>query len=163
MPSFYQSRQRLMDSCRDALALAPQVYPSDLPPREELLGVPDWYPFEHQAWDIGESIRQSFQQVPRLKRDPAALESVMDVVDCVNLRRGRQSFVMALGFTAAAPLAPRIARFLADRDVDGQVIDTLLKMRVPAFVDAVRPLLTDKHAWIRNLATKYVARYSPAA
>ena len=81
----------------------------------------------------------------------------------LNLRRGRQSFVMALGFTGAAHLAPRVARFLADPDVDGQVIDTLLKMRAPGFVAAVRPLLTDTHAWIRNLAKKYVARYSPAA
>ena len=80
---------------------------------------------------MGEEVRQTFKKWPRLKRDPAAAESAMEVVECANLRRGRQSFVMAIGFTAAAHLAPRVARFLNDADIDGQVIDTLLKDEGP--------------------------------
>ena len=50
---------------------------------------------------------------------------------CRNLRRGRQSFIMLLGFKAAEPFAGEIAHDLRDRDVDGHVLDTPLKMRAP--------------------------------
>ena len=139
--------------------MAPSEFSPTLPTKEGLLGAPGWYSFEHEAWPIGESIRQSFQKTPKLKRDGGALEAVMRVVEQPNLRRGRQSFVMALGFKAASPFASRMARFLVDQDNDGQVVDTLLKMRAPGFVNAVRPLLGDTHTWIRNLAKRYVARY----
>lgn len=165
-----RARQRVMDICRDALALAPDTYPPDLPPQKGPLApgrampeVSDWYRFEHQTWPMGEEVRQTFQKWPRLKRDPAATESVMEVVECAALRRGRQSFVMALGFTAAAHLAPRVARFLNDPDIDGQVIDTLLRMKASGFSEDVKPSLTAQHTWIRNLAKKYVSRYSPSA
>ena len=165
-----RARQKVMDICRDALALAPKTYPPDLPPLKfpfppgrGMPEVPDWYRFELQCWPMGEEVRRTFQKWPRLKRDPAATASVMEVVECANLRRGRQSFVMAIGFTAAAHLAPRAARFLNDPDIGGHVVDTLLKMRAPGFEEGIKPLLTAPHTWIRNLAKKYVARYSPAA
>jgi hypothetical protein len=69
---------------------------------------------------------------------------------------------MSLGFVAAAPMAVRLVRFLGDKDIDGQVIDALLKMRVRGFVTEVSPLMKAEKTWIRNLATRYVQRYSEA-
>jgi tetratricopeptide (TPR) repeat protein len=158
-PVIPRTADDVVAACSNALALAPEQFPPNLPSEKELLGAPGWYRFEHEAWPIGESVRQSFQKTPSLKRSGRAMEAVMSVVEQVNLRRGRQSFVMALGFTAAARFAPRVARFVSDPDIDGQVVGTLLKMKVSGFADAVRPLLEDKHAWIRSLAEKYVARY----
>jgi hypothetical protein len=159
----YKTPEEIVAACHESLSMAPTAYPPDLPAREDLLGAPGWYSFENSAWPIGEDIRQSFKAVPKLKRSPEALEAVMSVVEQTHLRRGRQSFVMALGFTAASFLAGRVACFLSDKDVDGQVIDTLLKMRAPGFVAAVRPLLEADKTWIRNLAKKYVQRYTVAA
>jgi hypothetical protein len=112
---------------------------------------------------MGERIRQSFKTHPKLKMDLAVIDAVVEVVECINLRRGRQSFVMALGFSAASPVAGRIARFLADADIDGQVLDTLLKMRASHFATEVAPLTDAKKAWVRNLAKKYMTRYAAAA
>jgi hypothetical protein len=53
-----------------------------------------------------------------------------------NLRRGRQSFIIALGFIAArryARYAEPLAAFLHEHDGGGQVLDTLIKMNSFAF------------------------------
>ena len=70
---------------------------------------------------------------------------------------------MALGFSAAAPHAAALVPLLADPDVHGHVIDTLLKMRVHSYDAAVRPLLDAEHAWIRRLARRYVVRSAVAS
>jgi hypothetical protein len=153
------SEEQLIAACNAALRLAPTKYPPDLPISEKLLGASEWYSFEQDAWSIGESVRRAFTQHPQLKRKPSLLFKVLEVATCRNLRRGRQSFIMALGFVAARPLAPEIAEFVADPDVDGQVIYTLLKMRVAGYTEAVAPLLQSNKTWIRQLAGKYVERY----
>ena len=149
-------------ACQHAVALAPLAYPPDLPSKPELLGAPDWYPFEHTPCALGEEIRQAFKRTSGLKHNSAVLESIADVVDTINLRRGRQSFVMALGFKAAAGLAQRIAAHLSDRDVAGQCVDTLLKMRAPGFAAEVALLRDDDQTWVRRLARKYIERYAAA-
>src|SRR5262249_49105875 len=125
----YQTVDEIHEACKLARSMAPGEYPPDLPCEPELLGAPAWYPFETRAWPIGERIRQSFKEHPKLKRDQNVICEVMEVIECVNLRRGRQSFVMSLGFTGASAMAARLGRFLGDRDIDGHVISTLLKMK----------------------------------
>lgn len=154
-----ESAEKIIEACERALSLAPAEYPPTLPPSKELLGAPDWYPFEHEAWPLGDSIRRAFVQNPRLKKNRAALQKVLEVASCRNLRRGRQSFIMALGFVAARQHAKTLAPFLRDLDVDGQVVYTLIKMKAPDFVSEVEPLLQSDKTWIRNLAKKYLSRY----
>jgi hypothetical protein len=158
----YETLGEIHAACKLAMSLAPIHYPPDLQSLPGLLGAPEWYSFEHAAWPIGERIRHSFKDHNKLKLDQNVICAVMEVVECVNLRRGRQSFVMSLGFMAASPMASRLAQFLRDQDVDGQVIGTLLKMRAPGFLADVSPLMKAEKTWIRNLAKKYVQRYSTA-
>jgi hypothetical protein len=153
-------RERILDACSAALALAPDSYPEDLTTTESLTGAPGWYPFEHKAWSIGEDVRQWLLRQPKLKRDPSIQQAIINVIRCVNLRRGRQSFVMLVGFTAAQGWAPTIAEYLDDPDIYGHALDTLLKMRAPGYAARVQPLLASKFTWIRNLARKYMERYS---
>ena len=40
---------------------------------------------------------------------------------------------MALGFVAAREFADTVAPFLSDPDVEGQVLDTLIKMKAPGY------------------------------
>jgi hypothetical protein len=126
------------------------------------MGAPDWYDFEHEAWGIGESIRRAFVKTPRFKRKEVILAKVAGVVTWRNLRRGRQSFIMAIGFVAARRYAETLVPFLRDPDVDGQVLYTLVKMRAPGFAHEVASLLHAKQTWKRNLAKTYVSRYPSA-
>src|SRR5450830_896429 len=149
------SLEEVIAATDQALAMAPVEYPPTLPAKHELLGAPDWYPFEHEAWPVGEAIRHAFKAHPSLKRDSRAIEAVLHVIEHRHLRRGRQSFVMAISFVAARPFAPRVAAFLADPDIDGQVIRTLIGMKAAGYADAVRPHLSARHAWIRRYAKRY--------
>jgi hypothetical protein len=124
------------------------------------LGAPEWYPIENEAWPIGERVRQAFVSNPRLKERENILAKVVDVATYKNLRRGRQSFIMALGFVSARHYAERLAVFLSDPDVDGQVLEALIKMKAPNYTREVRLLLESDKAWIRRLARKYLDRYS---
>jgi hypothetical protein len=66
---------------------------------------------------------------------------------------------MAIGFVAACPHASSLAGLLGDLDVNGQVVYTLLKMKVGGFANDVAPLLQSEKSWIRRLAKKYIERY----
>jgi hypothetical protein len=67
---------------------------------------------------------------------------------------------MALGFAAARRYADALASFLNDPDVDGQVLDTLIKMKAPGYARQASSLLHSDKVWIRRLAKKFVDRYS---
>jgi hypothetical protein len=153
------SAEEIFAACEKALSLAPALYPPTLPPFKESLGAPDWYSFEHEAWGIGESVRRSFVQNPKFKKNRDVLSRMVEVACCRNLRRGRQSFIMALGFVAARQCAKTLSPFLTDPDVDGHVVYTLIKMKAPGFISEVEPLLQSDKTWIRNLAEKYLSRY----
>jgi len=157
------SEKDIVTSCERALRLAPEAYPPTLPASQELLGAPEWYRFEHKAWPIGEAVRQAFSQNPKFKKNQELISKVLEVATCRNLRRGRQSFIMALEFVGARQHAGAIARFLDDPDVDGQVVGTLLKMKAGGFAKEMQPLLSAKHSWIRRLAQRYIERYPDAA
>ncbi len=142
-----------------AILLAPLEFPEDLSSKKELLGNSEWYDFEYKAWKIGENIRQFLLQNPKLKKDKNILNKILEVIKTVNLRRGRQSFVLLLGFVGAKSFAPEIVSFLDDKDIDGYILDTLLKMKAEGFAEKVKPLLNSEATWIRKLAKKYCERF----
>ncbi len=151
----------LVELCRNTLALSPNT----IPPDQEIdpgYGQPKWYQFEHEAWAFGEQARQAFSHNRSWKRDPQLQLTVLEVATRRHLRRGRQSWVMALGFTAARQQAPALVEYLADPDVDGHVLDTLLKMRVGDFAAQVWPLTRHEQTWVRKLARRYLSRYAAA-
>jgi hypothetical protein len=106
----------VLAACERALKLAPASYPPTLPASKELLGAPDWHPFEQAAWPIGEAVRQALSRHPKLKKDDALVAKVTEVATCRNLRRGRQSFILALGFVGARSHAATLATLLEDPD-----------------------------------------------
>jgi hypothetical protein len=154
------SEEEILVACEQAIRLAPAEFPPTLPPSKELLGAPEWYPFEHQAWPIGDRVRQAFSKNPSLRKREVLLSKVAEVATCRNLRRGRQSFVMALGFVSARHYAQHLAAFLDDPDVDGHVLRTLFKMRASGFAREANLLLHSDKSWKRRWAKKYLDRYS---
>jgi len=159
MTVIYGTKERILDACQRVLAGTPKFFPPNPPTNKDLRGEPDWYGFEHTAWSIGEGIRLSLKANPKLKTDEEILNMIVHVIKAVNLRRGRQSFVMCLEFAGAAKHAADIAGFLSDHDIQGQVVNTLLKMKAKGFTGQVAPLLGSKQAWIRNYAKTYIERY----
>ena len=154
-----KSEEEVLAACDHALRLAPTQWPHTLPASKELLGAPEWYPFEREAWAIGESVRRAFVQHRHWKKNTILISKVVEVAKNRNLRRGRQSFITALGFASACPHASSLVAFLSDPDVNGQVVDTLLKMRAGDFANVVAPLVQSEKTWIRRLAKKYIERY----
>jgi hypothetical protein len=154
-----ETAESVLAACAVAKAMAPAAIPPTLPPDPSISFAPGWHSFERPAWEVGEQVRQAFNAYPKLKKVAELQEAVLDVATYRNLRRGRQSFVMALGFVGAAGHAPTLAPLLHDPDVDGQVVDCLLKMRAPGFASQVSILLSHNQAWVRRLAHRYIERY----
>jgi hypothetical protein len=163
MDALLETPDEIVRVCAEARRLAPADSPSDLPPSPITPEVPAWHRFEHEAWAIGETVRQSLSKKPALRRHVGVQRAILETINTPQLRRGRQSFIMALGFTAAASHAPALLPLLKDSDVDGHVVDTLLKMRVHSFDAEVRPLLDANQAWIRRLARQYIVRNAVAS
>jgi len=162
MSDALERKDELIALCRKTIRLAPAERPPDLPILESA-GVPDWYPFERKGWANGETARQTLIGRRNWKRDQQLQQEMLAVATHEPLRRGRQSWLMALGFVDAQPLANRIAPFLTDPNVDGHVIDALLKMRSPDYVSEIWRLSKHEQPWIRKLARRYLVRYSDAA
>lgn len=66
---------------------------------------------------------------------------------------------MALEFPEAREFASTLVQLLNDTDVEGHVVDTLLKMKAAGHEAFVRPLLNSDKAWMRRTAKKYIERY----
>ena len=70
--------------------------------------------------------------------------------------------MMLLGKVKYREQAQALISLLEDEDVDGQVIDTLYKMRANGYVSLMTPFLKHKKMWIRNIAKKYVQKFGSA-
>ena len=101
-----ESEEQIVAECKRALSLASMDWPPTLPPSQYSWGAPEWYSFEQEAWLIGEGIRQAFAKQPKLRKS-SIFGNVAEVACCRNLRRGRQSFTMALAYVAAREYAPK--------------------------------------------------------
>ena len=154
-----KTSEAIVAACLKAKALAPLDVPPDLPPDPTICNVPAWYGFETAAWGIGETLRLSFCASSKLKHDTGAVQAVLGIIQYRNLRRGRESFVMALGFTAAARYAGALAELIGDSDIEGHIVSTLLKMRAPGYAPQVAQLANHKQIWVRRLVKRYIDRY----
>lgn len=123
-----------------------------------LAGAPEWYSFEHEAWAIGEEIRQWLSANLKLKEEKRIKEGIFTVIQNQNLRRGRESFVMLLGYKNAADMAERVAVYLDDDDISGHALDTLHKMKIYGYKEKASTLLTSEKTWVRNVAKKYIQK-----
>ncbi len=143
----------------EAENLIPKENLPDLPFIPEVPDVHDWYRFENDLWNKGEEVRQL---ILHSKKKPNCEQVKRICGICTNpfAKRGRQSFVMLLGRKCYTEYAPIIAPFLSDDDIDGHVVETLYKMGTPDYVSQIQPFTKHKRTWIRNIAKKYINKYS---
>ena len=119
-------------------------------------GIPIWHSFEYKVWELGEQIRQDLLENQKFKKDKNLQKEIMEVIELEKLRRGRQSFVMLLGNTSSSSFHERISAFLEDKDINGHVLKTLLKMKAYQYAEKVKSLETSEHAWVRKTAKHYI-------
>ena len=150
---------RLDKILSEAEALIPSEALPDLPFMPEAPDVHDYYRFELDLWDKGEEIRQLILDSKK-KPNIDQIKRICNICTNPFAKRGRQSFVMLLGKKCYAEYAPIIASFLSDDDIDGHVVDTLYKMGTPDYVAQIQPLTKHNRTWIRNIAKKYINKYS---
>ena len=143
----------------EAESLIPNKCLPDLPFMAEAPDVHDWYKFEHDLWGKGEKIRQLILDCKK-KPNCVHIKRICDICTNPFAKRGRQSFVMLLGKKCYAEYAPIIVPFLSDDDINGHVVYALYKMGTPDYVSQIEALSKHKHAWIRNIAKKYINKYS---
>lgn len=143
----------------EAESLVPNEKLPNLPFMPEAPDVHDYYRFELDLWDKGEEIRQLIFDSKK-KPNIDQIKRILDICTNPLAKRGRQSFVMLLGKKCYAEYAPIIASFLSDEDIDGHVVDTLYKMGTPNYISQIQPFTKHKRTWIRNIAKKYINKYS---
>jgi hypothetical protein len=118
--------------------------------------VPQWSDVERLVWKIGEEIRHQLVLESHLREDAEIRDEILSIVLNKNARKGRQPFVLLLGFRKNSDLAKKLITQLGGGDIDGHVINTLYKMRALEFKEEVKPFASSKYSWIRNEAKRYL-------
>jgi hypothetical protein len=151
-------KEKIIEYLREVKSLIPNVLEPDLPPSKLFPDVPEWHSYEFKVWQIGEKIRQILVKDNKLKEDEEIAEQIVRIAANRNVKRGRQSFIMLLGSKRYAKYASQIINHINDEFVYGHVLSTIIKMQVWDYKYEIEPLVSDKSAWIRNKAKKYIEK-----
>jgi hypothetical protein len=137
------------------IELEQNLLPSKLSPK-----VPEWDIYERKIWKNGEIIRQLFSESKGLLKDQALTSRIMSI--CINRKskRGRQSFILLLGNTDCEMYADKLITELEDKFVYGQIIMCIYKMKSGKYVDKIKSFCEVEETWVKNIAKKYVLKYS---
>ncbi|MFC9984602.1 hypothetical protein ACFU0W_14195 [Microbacterium keratanolyticum] len=156
-----EAREAALAALEKAWALIPAERPDDLPGKTNSEGVyiPDHHHFETTVWAYGADIWALLTAHPSLRGDDDLFAQLLAVVNDRAAMRGRRSFSLLFGSVKLAKYAPQIAAYVDDPDVYGHVVGTLYKMRMPDYVDQIRPHANSPSAWIRKEAKRYLAKY----
>ena len=152
-------KEEIIGLINKAKSLTPKNMEKDLNPMEGFPNVPNWHKHEHEIWGIGEEIRQIINTKKSLRRDKEINDLIIDFCLDNKSKRGRQPFVLLLGYKHLSEYAPKLITMINDQFIDGQIIDTIYKMQATDFEKEITPFTTDKITWIRKLALKYVGKY----
>ena len=93
-----ETKNIILEKIKEAESLIPGSYIPNLMPTELIKNVPAWHHFEHEIWKIGEEIRLLLLDVPSLRKDQDIHTGIIRIAVNRNAKRGRQSFIMLLGY-----------------------------------------------------------------
>jgi hypothetical protein len=153
-------KEKIINLINKAETLTPQKIEKDLEPLDEFSQVQNWHKYEIDIWEIGEKIRQVIISKKSLRKDTEIIELIIKFCLNKNSKRGRQSFILLLGYKHLSKYAPQLINLIDDKYVYGQIIDTICKMQATGFEKKILPFRTDKNTWIKNTAIKYTEKYS---
>ena len=154
-----EAKYRILGLIEKANELTPKTLENDLPPIEGFPDVPSWHDYELAIWKLGEEIRQILIEHTSLRKDDMVNEKIINLCTNTNAKRGREPFVLILGYKHNQVYADKIKILINDRYVDGHIIDTILKMQAKGYEKEIQPIATHKTTWIRKIAIKYLEKY----
>lgn len=126
---------------------------------DPLTKLPEWHFFEQQIWKNGEDIRQILLANKKLKEREDIFDRLLEIATDTKAKRGRQSFILLFGSVRHSKYAAALIEQINDEFVNGHVIDTIYRMKTDKYIREIEPFCTDKFAWIRNTAKKYVEKF----
>lgn len=154
-----EAKKKIQSIVRRVEKMIPLTYVENLPPIDtKNPDIPQWHDFEDEIWIKGSNIDQILREHTSLRKDKSLLDSFLSIATNRNAKRGRQIFIILLGYKHCAEYAPFLIKQIDDPFVDGHIISTLNKMRAYQYTSLIMPFTTDKIAWIRNEAKRYVSR-----
>jgi len=159
MTKLPMEKDKIINLLSKAKDLTPGELEKDLEPIEGFPDVPNWHDYENKIWAIGENIRQIIFSKKSLRKDEEINDLIIEFCLNKNSKRGRQPFVLLLGYKHLSDYAPKLIRLINDKYVDGQIIDAIYKMQAKGYGKEIRPFVTHKIIWIRKTAIKYLEKY----
>lgn len=151
--------KKVLKIIKEVETLIPPTLEPNLLPNNLLPNIPEWHSFEHKIWQKGEAIRQLLKGQKKIRTQSNISDKIFEISTNRNAKRGRQSFIMLRGNIDSKKYGARLISQLDDNFVYGHIIDTIYKMKIPEFVEIIKPYCNDKEAWIRNKAKKYIEKY----
>lgn len=100
--------------------IPPLLLPKLPPSKPKWSTEPEWRAFKYALWRLGEEIRQVTARYKAARFTPEQLRRVLAVAAHPHAQRGRQSFILLLGYKKYQDCAAALARQLADPDVTGR-------------------------------------------
>jgi len=152
-------KQEILAIIKEVESLTPKELEADLPPIDGFPDVPNWHKYEHAIWGLGEKVRQLLFKHKALRKDKDIIKKILQISLDPNSKRGRQSFILLLGNINCKPFANQLITQINDKSVDGQVIDSIYKMKASGYSEIISPYCHNKKTWIRNIAKKYIEKF----
>ena len=152
------TEDEILKIIQETKVLIPEVFLDNLE-IDSMSNQPKWYPFESQIWKNGERIRQLFLTDKKLRNKESVFDKLFEIATNRNAKRGRQSFIMLFGSVKHSKYSSQLIKQIDDNSVDGQIIDTIYKMKVTEFTKEIKPFTNHDFTWIRNIAKKYIEKH----
>lgn len=152
-------KEEIIELITEAKNLTPRRMEKNLNPMEGFPDVPNWHKYESEIWEIGDKIRQIIYDKKSLRKDKEINDLIMEVCMDKKSKRGRQSFILLLGYKHLSGYAPQLITMINDKFVDGQIIDTIYKMQAIGYEKDIEPFTTEKLTWVKKKAIKYMGKY----
>ena len=152
------TEDEILKIIQETKVLIPEVFLDNLE-IDSMSNQPKWYPFESQIWKNGERIRQLFLTDKKLRNKESVFDKLFEIATNRNAKRGRQSFIMLFGSVIHSKYSSQLKKQIDHNSVDGQIIDTIYKMKVTEFTKEIKPFTNHDFTWIRNIAKKYIEKH----
>ena len=105
---------------------------------------------------MGEELRQLLIIKKKWRGKCLLLDSVSDIIQIKEYRKGREPFILLLGSYGRCFYNDVLGGMLNDDEIVGHVIDSLYKGKAPEYEKEILQIYKLKKGWIKRMAKKYL-------
>lgn len=133
----------------------------------EMRGAAAWLAFEMKIYNLGKALPLVMRKLDLWKGESEVLDAVAAVMKKREYKRGRQTFILALGEHGSGAYAEALGAALRDDEVAGYAMRALFDGGHAGYGTEVRAAASKSDVvWVQNAAKRYVERFdadAPAA